>query len=254
VSQVPLRIVSRIDIKGPNVIKGVHLEGLRVVGNPADMSRRYYLEGTDEILFMDVVASLYNRNQILNWVEAAASEIFVPMIVGGGVRSVEDVTNILRSGADKVSINTAAVKRPEIISDTARALGSQCVVLSVEVMRRGPSHWEVMTDNGRENTGREVISWAQEAEALGAGEVLVTSIDQEGTKKGFDIELVRKLRDALSVPVIACGGAGNADHVRELVEKTGVDAVCCAAMFHYNLCSIPELKNNLARHGVMVRQ
>ena len=200
----PVRIISRIDIKGSNVIKGIHLEGLKVVGKPGEMARRYYEQGADEIFYMDVVASLYGRNGILSVVEEAAREIFVPMTVGGGIRSVDDIVAALRSGADKVAINTAALKRPEFLSEAARAFGRQCIVLSVEAKRREAGTWEALTDNGREQTGVNVIDWVTQAQERGAGEILVTSVDMEGTQKGFDIELLKAIRDAVSVPVIAC--------------------------------------------------
>lgn len=249
----PVRIISRIDIKGPNVIKGIHLEGLKIVGKPSELARRYYDQGADEIVYMDVVASLFGRNNILSVVEEAAREIFVPMTVGGGIRSVDDIVAALRSGADKVAINTAALQRPEFLSEAARAFGRQCVVLSVEAKRRAPGSWEALTDNGREQTGRDVIEWVGEAEARGIGEVLITSVDMEGTCKGFDIELVGAVRDKVAVPVIACGGAGEGAHVQSLLEATHCDAVCCASIFHYDRLPLPALKSELAAGGWEVR-
>jgi len=248
-----VRIISRIDIKGPNVIKGIHLEGLRVVGKPGEMARKYYEQGADEIIYMDVVASLYGRNSILSVVEEAAAEVFVPMTVGGGIRTVEDIVAALRSGADKVAINTAALQRPEFLSEAARAFGRQCIVLSVEAKWRAPGSWEALTDNGREQTGVNVIDWVGEAEARGIGEILVTSIDKEGTQKGFDVELVKAVRESVSVPVIACGGAGEGTHIRTLLEATNCDAVCCASLFHYDRLPIPALKHELAAVGWKVR-
>lgn len=250
----PLRVISRIDIKAPNVIKGVHLEGLRVVGKPGEMSRKYYEQGIDELVFMDVVASLYGRNNILPIVEEAARDVFVPLTVGGGIRTLEDITAVLRSGADKVAINTAAVCRPEFLREAAQAFGSQCVVLSIEASRRGPGAWEVMTDNGRENTGRSVLDWVAEAEAMGAGEILLTSIDAEGDRKGFDVDLVKAVMRTVRVPVIASGGAGNAQHVADLVSATGVEAVACASIFHYDTVSVAQLKSSLAESGLEVRR
>lgn len=247
------RVIARIDIKGPNVIKGIHLEGLKIIGKPSELARRYYEQGADEIIYMDVVASLFGRNNILSVVEEAAREIFVPLTVGGGIRSVDDIVAALRSGADKVAINTAALKRPEFLSEAARAFGRQCIVLSVEAKRRGPGSWEALTDNGREQTGVDVIEWIAEAEARGIGEVLVTSVDMEGTQKGFDIELVRAVRENVSVPVIACGGAGEAAHVLSLLEATNCDAVCCASLFHYDRLPLPALKGELAAGGWGVR-
>lgn len=249
----PTRIIPRLDIKAPNVIKGVHLEGLRVVGSPQEMARRYYEQGADEIIFMDVVASLYNRNHLLPVVQEAARDIFIPLTVGGGIRTLDNITAILRSGADKVAINTAATERPEFLREAAEAFGSQCIVLSVEAIRRGPEFWEVMTCSGREKTGRNALDWVVMAEMLGAGEILLTSIDQEGTQAGFDLELVAAVRRRVRVPVIACGGAGNAAHVAALLKDTGADAACCAALFHYGLCSLPDLKADLFRNGIEVR-
>ena len=249
----PLRIIARLDIKGPNVVKGIHLEGLRVVGTPENLARRYYSDGIDEIVYMDIVASLYGRNNILSVVEAAAREIFVPLTVGGGIRTVDDIVAALRSGADKVAINTAAIARPQFIREAAEAFGSQCIVLSVEAKRREGGWWEALTDNGREQTGVKVLDWVAEAERLGAGEVLVTSVDQEGTKKGFDLELMEEIYRRVRIPVIACGGAGSPDDVAVLFSQQHADAACCATLFHYNLCSVPALKQSLKGRGVEVR-
>ena len=250
---IPARIVARLDIKGPNVVKGIHLEGLRVVGTPGVLAKKYYDEGADEILFMDVVASLYGRNNILSVVEEAARQIFVPLTVGGGIRSVEDITAALRAGADKVAINTAALARPEFLREASKALGSQCIILSVEAKRRAPGKWEALTDNGRETTGIDVLDWVVEAERLGAGEILVTSVDQEGTRKGFDSTLIAEVHQRVKIPVIACGGAGCAEDVSALIEPNAADAVCCASIFHYDLCPIPELKSAVDAAGCAVR-
>ena len=249
----PLRLIARLDIKGPNVIKGIHLEGLRVVGNPGDVARRYYDEGIDEIVYMDTVASLYGRNNILGVVEEAARGIFVPMTVGGGIRTVDDVVKALRSGADKVAINTAAVKRPEFLREVADAFGSQCVVLSVEAKRRGDGRWEALTDNGREKTGIDVVEWVERAEQLGVGEIMLTSVDMEGTRRGFDLALYRAVRNRVRVPVIACGGAGAPAHVVALVTEDLADAVAVASLFHYQNLTVPAMKRALADRGVMVR-
>lgn len=249
----PLRIIARLDIKGPNVVKGVHLEGLRIVGRPGELARRYYEQGVDEIIFMDIVASLYGRNNILTVVEEAAREIFVPLTVGGGIRSLDDIVAALRSGADKVAINTAAIARPAFLKEAAEVLGSQCVVLSVEAKRRGSGRWEALTDNGRETTGVDVLAWVREAEALGAGEILITSVDREGTKTGFDAELIAAVHERVRIPVIACGGAGNTEHVSALIAADAVDAVACASIFHYGTCPVPTLKAHLIERGVTVR-
>jgi len=182
-----VRLVARLDIKGPNLIKGIHLEGLRVIGAPNEHALRYYQQGADEFIYMDCVASLYGRNNLGDIVQNAVKDVFVPITVGGGIRSVEDATHLLRCGADKVAVNTAAVANPKLISDIARRFGSQCMVLSIEAKQIGPDRWEVFTDNGRERTGLDVVVWVKQGVALGAGEILLTSVDREGTRKGFDI-------------------------------------------------------------------
>lgn len=247
------RIIARLDIKGPNVIKGIHLEGLRVIGNPGEMARAYYAQDVDEIIYMDTVASLYRRNSILDAVSEAARDVFVPITVGGGIRSVDDIVAALRSGADKVALNTAAIARPELIREAAEALGSQCIVLSVEAKTRGAGQWEALTDNGRERTGVDVLDWVTRAESLGAGEILVTSVDMEGTRKGFDHALLSAVRARVSIPVIGCGGAGRANHVIKAIEDDGLDAVACASLFHYDLCPLSELKQTLSAAGIQVR-
>ena len=249
----PIRVIARLDIKGENVIKGVHLEGLRVVGKPNELAQKYYSQGIDELLYMDAVASLYERNNILPIVEEAARNIFVPITVGGGLRTLEDIKAVLRSGADKVAINTAAVNRPEFIQEAAQVYGSQCIVLSVEAIKREKATWEVMVDNGREKTGRDVIQWAQQAEKLGIGEILITSIDAEGTQNGFDVELVGQVAEAVTVPVVACGGAGTPDHIIDVIKEIRIDAVACASIYHYDKYSVADTKNALKEAGFNVR-
>lgn len=248
-----VRVIPRLDIKGPNVIKGVHLECLRVVGDPGELATRYWREGADELLYMDIVASLYGRNNLLDIVEKASQNIFIPLTVGGGIRSIEDIRRILRAGADKVAINTHAVKHPEFITEAARAFGSQCIVGSIEAQRTGANKWEAFTDNGRERTGLDAVVWAKRLESLGAGELLVTSIDQEGTERGYDVELVECIAPEVGIPVIACGGAGNPAHVVEVVRRGRADAVSCANIFHFNKYSIREVKEVLQKQGVGVR-
>jgi len=249
----PTRLIARLDIKGPNVVKGIHLEGLRVVGGPRELARRYYEQGIDEILYMDIVASLYGRNNLLSIVREAAKDIFVPLTVGGGLRSIENIVEALHSGADKVAINTAAIARPELLREAARSFGSQCIVLSVEAKQRGPGRWEALTDNGRERTGVDVLDWVVRAEQLGVGEVMVTSVDREGTGKGFDLELLAAVRRRISVPLIACGGAGGPQHLAALLIGDGVDAVACASLFHYDRCPVPRLKELVQAAGIEVR-
>jgi len=249
----PTRIIARLDIKGPNVVKGVQMEGLRVVGDPNEHARKYYEQGADELIFMDIVASLYGRNQIRSVIEKAARDIFIPITVGGGMRSVDDIANILRSGADKVAINTAAIGNPEILRQASQAFGSQCIVLSIEAKQQADGHWECYTDNGREKTGLSVLEWAVEAEKLGVGEIFVTSVDRDGRLNGFDLALFQLIHEAVRIPVIAAGGAGTADHVIELLSVPRADAVCCGSLFHYEHSTLPELKQAIQAAGYGVR-
>jgi cyclase len=248
-----VRLIARLDIKGPNLIKGVHLEGLRVIGDPNDRAREYYDAGIDEIVYMDIVASLYNRNSLADIVERTARHIFIPITVGGGIRTIEDVARLLRSGADKVAINTAAIRRPELISEVATRFGSQCMVLSIEAKSSGPATWEAFTDNGREHTGRDVVGWAQEGVARGAGEILLTSIDREGTRRGLDIDLIRAVSRVVSVPVIASGGMGSIDHLTAAVKEGCADAVAMADILHYRRVPLAEIRAGARAAGLPVR-
>ncbi len=248
-----VRIIARLDIKGPNLIKGIHLEGLRVVGSPSDHALRYYLQGIDELIYMDCVASLYGRNHLGSIVSDAAKDIFVPMTVGGGIRSVEDATQILRAGADKVAINTAVVSNPQLITEIARRFGSQCMVLSVEAKQVAHERWEVYTDNGRERTGLDVVDWVKRGVGLGAGEVLLTSVDREGTRKGFDISLVQAVAGEVSVPVIASGGMGKPEDMVEVVLAGGADAVAMADILHYRRSDVGTIRSVAMREGLGVR-
>jgi cyclase len=247
-----IRLIARLDIKAPNLIKGIHLEGLRVIGDPNEYARRYYEAGADELIFMDIVASLYDRNSLADIVERTTKDVFIPITVGGGVRSVEDARRLLRAGADKVAINTAAVKRPELINEMARTFGSQCMVLSIEAKRRSGGIWEAYTDNGREHTGLDVVEWARRGAELGAGEILLTSVDQEGTRKGFDVDLVRSVTKAVGIPVIASGGMGSVEHLRTVVEG-GADAVAMADVLHYNRLSLPDVRSAAKTFDLPVR-
>ncbi len=229
------RIIPRLDIKGPNLVKGIHLEGLRVLGLPERFSNEYFHEGCDELLYIDSVASLYGRNNLKEIVERTAKNVFVPLTVGGGIRSVDDIRGLLRAGADKIAINTAAIRNPQLIAEGAKVFGSQCIVVSIQAMSRGNGTYEAYTDNAREPTGLDVCDWAKEAVALGAGEVLITSIDREGIGMGYDLDFVSKVGDAVDVPVIACGGAGCAEHMKDLLNACKVDAVCAASIFHYHV-------------------
>lgn len=265
-----VRIIPRLDIKGPNLVKGIHLEGLRVLGAPDDFAKAYYEAGADEILYMDIVASLYQRNNLFDIVERTSREIFVPITVGGGLRSLDDIRTVLRAGADKVALNTMAIRSPDLIREAARCFGASTIVVSIEAKSRPDGTYEAYTDNGRERTGKEVVAWAEEAVSLGAGEIMITSIDREGTGRGYDVELTRKVSDRVSVPVIACGGAGTADHVASVIKEGHADAVSLASVLHYDHLahkpdaqrpsfsrveptSLPALKQRLLDAGLDVR-
>jgi cyclase len=248
-----IRVIARLDIKGTNLIKGIHLEGLRVVGNPIQYASTYYLEGIDEILFMDSVASLYGRNHLAEIISLTANDVFVPITVGGGIRSAQDARDVLKSGADKIAINSAAVARPALIKEIAEDFGSQATVLSVEAKKTEKDSWEVYTDNGREKSGLLVSDWVEEAASLGAGEILVTSVDNEGTGKGFDVELMRQISTKVTVPIIASGGMGRVAHIHELTAQTGISAIAIANCLHYRKISIKEIKLEIATSGFKVR-
>lgn len=247
-----VRLIARLDIKGPNLIKGVHLEGLRVLGDPQQFARDYYEQGADELIYIDIVASLYGRSKLTEIVRRAANDVFVPMTVGGGVRNVDDVRDLLRAGADKVAINTAAVRRPELITEVSRRFGSQCMVLSIEAKQQNDGRWEVFTDCGRERSGVDAVEWAQRGVELGAGEILVTSIDREGTRKGFDVALTAAISAAVTVPVIASGGYGQASHLGEVV-AAGADGVAIADALHYKRTTLSELRRVATDGGIPVR-
>lgn len=229
-----VRIIPRLDIKGPNLVKGIHLEGLRILGKPELYAKYYFETGADELLYMDVVASLYERNSLHDIITRTAKEIFIPLTVGGGIRSIEDMQSIFRAGADKVSINTAAVRNPGLISEAANLFGSANLVVSIEAIKQDDGEYYAFTDNGREKTGLEVVTWAKQIEALGAGEIILTSVDREGTGKGFDIELIEKIASAVNVPVIVHGGAGKLNDIKEAAGVEGISGVSLASMLHYN--------------------
>ena len=249
-----LRLIPRLDIKGPNLIKGIHLEGLRVMGDPQEFALRYYQAGADELIYMDVVASLYGRNNLSDIIRRAAENVYIPITVGGGIRTLDDARNLLRSGADKVAINTAAVARPELISEVAHRFGSQAMVMSIEAKQIAPGRWEAYTDNGRERTGLDVIEWASRAVGLGAGEILLTSVDREGTRKGFDIALVKAVSLAVSVPVIASGGMGSVEDMIAIANLGLADAVAIASVLHKDLLPLAQIRQAALDANLEVRR
>lgn len=249
-----LRLIARLDVKGQNLIKAIQLEGLRVMGDPQAFAKAYYEAGVDELIYMDIVASLYGRNNLIDIVRHTAEHVFIPLTVGGGIRSIEDVTQLLRAGADKIAVNTAAVHRPELITDIAMKYGSQCVVQSIEAKMTGPGKWEAYTDNGREPTGLDVVEWAVRGMELGAGEILVTSVDREGTRKGFDVELVRAISHAVSIPVIASGGMGSIQDMIDVVKAGDPDAVAMADVLHYKRLTLAEIRQAAIDAGFDVRR
>lgn len=227
------RIIPRLDIKGPNLVKGIHLEGLRVLGNPADFAKYYYENGADELMFMDVVASLYERNSLHDIISETAKQKFIPITVGGGLRTISDIKEVLRVGADKVCLNTAVIKDPELIKQASRKFGSSTIVVAIEAIKEENGKYLAYTDNGREYTGIDVFEWAKKIDELGAGEIVITSVDNEGTGQGFDFDLISKISSVVSVPIIAHGGAGSKKHVVDLLKKNVADAVMLSSLFHY---------------------
>ena len=229
------RIIPRLDIKGPNLVKGIHLEGLRVLGKPENFAKFYYEQGADEIIYQDVVASLYQRNSLKNIISRTAQNIFIPITVAGGIRSLNDINDVLRAGADKVCINSAGIRNPDFIRQASKEFGSSTIVIAIEVCRDKNNSYKAYTDNGREETGLDALEWAKKVQDLGAGEILVTSIDKEGTGEGFEIDLYSKLKKFIKIPIIAHGGAKNSNCISKLFKKTDVDAACLASTLHYNL-------------------
>jgi len=224
-----------MDIKGPNLVKGIHLEGLRVLGKPEDFARYYYENGADELFYQDVVASLYERNSLHDIVSRTAKDSFIPLTVGGGIRTIDDIREVLRAGADKVCINTAAIRNPKFIREAANKFGSSTIVVAIEAIRQQDGKYMAFIDNGREHTGVEVVSWAQQVEELGAGEIVITSVDNEGTGKGFDVVLTRSIAGTVGVPVIAHGGPGKKEHFADVLLEGKADAIAVASMIHYDL-------------------
>jgi cyclase len=247
------RLIARLDVKGSTLIKGVHLEGLRVLGDPQEYAKRYYAEGADELIYIDIVATLYGRSKLTDIVRRTAEDVFIPMTVGGGIRSIEDVRDMLGAGADKVAINTAAVHRPDLIVEVSRRFGSQCMVLSIEAKQQAEGHWEVYTDCGRERSGLDVVEWARRGEALGAGEILLTSVDREGTRQGFDLQLTHAITSVVGIPVIASGGMGKPSDLVDVVTQGRADAVAMADVLHYGRATIGEVRQVAKSAGIQVR-
>ena len=228
------RVIARLDVKNDALVKGIHLEGLRVLGKPESFARHYFEDGVDELLFMDVVASLYGRNGLVDLVRSTAENIFVPLTVGGGVRNSLDVKTLLNSGADKIAINTAAVRSPDLIAELADSFGSSTIAIAIETIKDPGGNYMVYIDNGREPTGLNAIEWAQRIQSLGAGEIILTSVDREGTGKGMDLDLIRMIQKEVSIPLVAHGGVGKPDDMVSVFEHTGVDAICAASIYHYD--------------------
>lgn len=247
------RIIPCLDVKDGRVVKGVQFLNLKDAGDPVEIAKKYSLEGADEITFLDITASHEKRNIMIDVVRRTASEVFVPLTVGGGVRNLDDVRALLLAGADKVAINTAAVSTPEFVKDAAERFGSQCIVVAVDARNKGENSWEVFTHGGRKPTGIDALEWVKKMEDYGAGEILLTSMDRDGTKDGYDLELVRAVSEILTIPLIASGGVGNLQHLVEGVKKGKADAVLCASIFHYGEYSIGEAKNFMNKNGVEVR-
>tara|TARA_B100000795_G_C22805727_1_gene444766 strand:+ start:2994 stop:3752 length:759 start_codon:yes stop_codon:yes gene_type:complete len=248
-----IRLIARLDIKNEFVIKSIHLEGLRKVGNPNQLAKKYYEEGIDEIIFMDAVAAYYDRNSLSEIIQKACKDVFIPITVGGGIRNIKDIQQALNSGADKVAINTQAINNPQFIQEASKIFGSQCIVSSIEAKKISDGKWEAYIENGREPTGLDVLEWARKVKELGAGEIMLTSIDREGTKKGFDLELNQMVANAVSIPIISSGGIKNSDDAILLLKNSCIDAIATASTLHYNLEEIQDFKQNLANNGVKVR-
>jgi cyclase len=248
------RIIPCLDVDRGRVVKGVKFLGIRDAGDPAECARAYHQQGADELVFLDITASAEARPILLEVVQKTAEEVFLPLTVGGGIRSVQNARELLRAGADKVSLNTAAVQRPELISEVANAFGCQCVVLAIDARRRSSGGWEVTTHGGRQSTTLDALAWAREGVQRGAGEILLTSMDADGTKAGYDLELTRTISSSVTVPVIASGGAGTPEHFAEVLSPaTGADAALAASLFHFGELTVPQVKSYLQKKGVPVR-
>jgi cyclase len=247
------RIIPCLDVEGGRVVKGIHFVNLRDAGDPVELAAYYDREGADELVFLDITASHEKRDTKVKLAGLAGDEVFIPYTIGGGISTLDDIRGILRAGADKVSVNTAAVNDPSLVRRAAERFGSQCVVVAVDARGRGDGTWEIYTHGGRTPTGIDAIEWVRRVEELGAGEIMLTSMDRDGTKLGYDIPMTRAVCEAISIPVIASGGAGNLEHLAEAIEQTGCDAVLAASIFHYEEHTISEAKEFLASRGIEVR-
>ena len=247
------RIIPCLDVKDGRVVKGVNFVNIRDAGDPVELAKYYSDQGADEIVFLDITATSDARDTVAEVVERTAAQVFVPLTVGGGIRTVEDFQRLLRAGADKISVNSAAVARPELISEAAERFGSQCVVLAADARARGDGTWEVVVAGGRKPTGMDLIEWVRKAESLGAGEILLTSMDADGTKAGFDLAMTKAVTDAVSIPVIASGGCGSLAHFAEVFEQTNCDAALAASLFHFGELTVPQVKDYLRTRAIPVR-
>ena len=247
------RIIPCLDVRDGKVVKGVNFVGIREVGDPVECAMEYDRQGADEICFLDITATHEGRSTMIDVVRKTAEHVFVPLTVGGGIRSVEDFREILRAGADKVSVNSAAVKNPALISQAAEIFGSQCVVVAIDAKRDGQGNFHVVVHGGRKDTGLDAVEWANQCQELGAGEILLTSMDTDGCKEGFDLELTRAVCDAVTIPVIASGGCGRLEHFSQVFEETGADAALAASLFHFRELTVEEVKNHLAENNIPVR-
>ena len=247
------RIIPCLDVTAGRVVKGISFVELRDAGDPVEIARRYDEQGADELTFLDITASSDDRGILFRIIEQVAEQVFIPLTVGGGVRAVQDVRDLLNAGADKVSINTSAVMNPQLVADAAARYGSQCIVVAIDAKQVGSGRWEVFTHGGRKATGLDVVEWAQKMQTLGAGEILLTSMDKDGQKTGFDLALTRAVTDALDIPLIASGGVGNLQHLADGVKQGGADAVLAASIFHYGEYTVQQAKQFMARQGIEVR-
>ena len=247
------RIIPCLDVTAGRVVKGVNFVELKDAGDPVEIARRYNDQGADELTFLDITASSDQRDLILNIIEDVSSQVFIPLTVGGGVRTVEDVRRLLNAGADKVSINTSAVTNTQLVADASSRYGSQCIVVAIDAKQVSPGRWEIFTHGGRNATGLEVIEWAKKMAQLGAGEILLTSMDKDGTKSGFDLELTRAVSDAVNIPVIASGGVGNLQHLADGVQEGHADAVLAASIFHYGEYTVQQAKKFMSERNIPVR-